>query len=115
MPSSGWLTALTRHFARAPELSPAHATHCGPAGGNGVSLVSTHLPAEDGTPVARSTPSRPTTPWSLDTLDEEIQRTDQHQEGSGAAGRRSSPTSPPKDDAQSTPITHYSYHAHPGT
>ncbi|XP_063843303.1 uncharacterized protein LOC135090465 [Scylla paramamosain] len=114
MPSSGWLTALTRHFARAPELSPAHATHCGPAGGNGVSTVSTHLPAEDGTPVARSTLTRPTTPWSLDTLDEEIQRTEQEQEGSGAAGRRSSPTSPPKDATQSTPITHYHYHAHPG-
>ncbi|ROT84872.1 hypothetical protein C7M84_021935 [Penaeus vannamei] len=59
MPSSGWLAALTRHFTRTPSVPRAHAhtRECGRAG--------ECLP---------NPPSRPTTPWNLESLDDEIQR-----------------------------------------
>ncbi|XP_042240822.1 uncharacterized protein LOC121878559 isoform X3 [Homarus americanus] len=72
MPSSGWLSSITRHFSRTPTLPHAHTGECGPTGGNGIATVSSQDPRN----VTQSItpPSRPTTPWSLDTLDDEIQR-----------------------------------------
>ncbi|KAK8746495.1 hypothetical protein OTU49_017046 [Cherax quadricarinatus] len=71
MPSSGWLTSITRHLSRTPTLPHAHA--CDPqGGGNSIATVSSQDP-RDGSP-SHTPPSRPTTPWRLDTLDEEIQQ-----------------------------------------
>ncbi|XP_066943401.1 uncharacterized protein [Macrobrachium rosenbergii] len=72
MPSSGWLAALTRHFSRAPSLSHPHTHDCGHTGGNGIPTVSSQA-AHNGSQ-SQIPPSRPTTPWRLDTLDDEIQR-----------------------------------------
>ncbi|XP_063586856.1 uncharacterized protein LOC134764210 [Penaeus indicus] len=99
MPSSGWLAALTRHFTRTPSVPRAHAhtRECGRAGGNGIAIVS----SQNASPTP---PSRPTTPWNLETLDDEIQRAAGDEEdlqeseeaapraGSSSSRRRESPS-----------------------
>ncbi|KAK7079898.1 hypothetical protein SK128_018429 [Halocaridina rubra] len=81
MPSSGWLAALTRHFTRAPTLLHPHSSDCGRSDGNGIRTVSSQAfhngsRSYGGAGGGTAPPSRPTTPWSLDTLDEEIRRYD---------------------------------------
>ncbi|XP_037777413.1 uncharacterized protein LOC119574291 [Penaeus monodon] len=96
MPSSGWLAALTRHFTRTPSVPRAHAhtRECGRAGGNGIAIVS----SQNASPTP---PSRPTTPWNLETLDDEIQRAagdeDDLQESEEAAPRAGSSSSRHRD------------------
>ncbi|XP_045601921.2 uncharacterized protein [Procambarus clarkii] len=77
MPSSGWLSAITRHLSRPPASPHAHTQDhahidTGPPGGNSIATVSSQDPRNGSQ--SPSPPCRPTTSWSLDTLDQEIQR-----------------------------------------